>query len=48
MTDTKLKKYFSKFTLENSDVKDNKTVINYLETGGIQVPRYINEFWTSK
>jgi len=48
MTDTKLKKYFSEFTLENSDVKDNKTVINYLETGGIQVPRYINEFWTSK
>jgi hypothetical protein len=48
MTYTKLKKYFSEFTLENSDVKENKTVINYLETGGIQVPRYINEFWTSK
>ena len=48
MTDTKLKKYFSEFTLENSDVQNNKTVIGCFETGGIQVPRYINEFWTSK
>ena len=48
MTNTKLKKYFSEFTLKNSDVRNNKTVINYFETGGIQVPRYINEFWTSK
>ena len=48
MIDTKLKKYFSEFTQKYSDVKINKTIINYFETGGIQVPIYINEFWTSK
>ena len=45
-----LKKYLSEFTLD--DLKTNsdkiKTVIDYFEFGGEQIPRFINEFWTSK
>ncbi len=48
MTDTELKKYFAEFTLKNFETQNKKTKIDYYEHGGIQVPRYINEFWTSK
>jgi DNA modification methylase len=48
LTHNQLKKYFSKFTLNNSDSKNVKTAIEYFECTGIQIPRYINEYWTSK
>ncbi len=48
MTDRELKKYFSKFIFNNSDSLKTKTVIEYFECSGVQIPRYINEYWTSK
>ena len=48
MTDKELKKYFAEFTLKNSETQNKKTEIDYSERGGIQVQRYISEFWTSK
>ena len=41
-----LKKYLSNFTLNNS--KRIKTVTDYFEFNGLQIPRFINEFWTSQ
>jgi len=43
-----LKKYLSEFTLANSDKQKTKTKIEYFDCSGLQIPRYINEYWTSK
>jgi len=45
-----LKSYFSDFTLDglNSNSGKIKTAIDYFEFDGTQIPRFINEFWTSK
>jgi len=48
LTDKELKKYFSEFTLDNSDSKRIKTKIEYFEYSDILIPRYVNEYWTSK
>ena len=48
MTETNLKTYFAGFTLNNSERQNTKTEINHSYYGKIKVPRYINEFWTSK
>lgn len=46
MNPKELKKYLSGFTLNNSS--KTKTVTDYFEFNGVQIPRFINEFWTSK
>lgn len=45
-----LKKYLSEFTLDDLNTISGKikTVIDYFEFDGAQIPRFINEFWTSK
>ncbi len=48
MTEKKLKKYFADFTLKNSEAQNTKTKIDFYEYSKISVPKYINEFWTSK
>ncbi len=48
MSPIELKKYLSEFTLNNSDKQKPKTLIEYFDYAGFQVPRFINEYWTSK
>jgi len=48
LTDKKLQKHFSEFTLSGSDSQKTKTVIEHFEYLGNKIPRYINEYWTSK
>lgn len=48
MSPIELKKYLSEFNLNGSDKQKIKTQIEYFECSGIQIPRYINEYWTSK
>jgi len=48
LTDKELKKYFSGFTFSGSDSKRIKTKIEYFEYSDILIPRYVNEYWTSK
>jgi len=48
LTHKELKKYFSEFIFNNSDSLKTKTVLEYFECSGVQIPRYINEYWTSK
>jgi len=48
LIETELIKYFSEFTLKDSETKNKKTTIDYSDYEGIRVPRYVNEFWTSK
>lgn len=42
--------YLSEFILDDSNVlsKRKKTVVEYFEPEGIRIPKFINEFWTSK
>ena len=48
MTDKELKKYFSDFTYSSPDSQKIKTKIECFEYSGTLVPRYVNEYWTSK
>ena len=50
MSPTELNNYLSDFTLDdlNTNSEKIKTVIDYFEFDGAQIPRFINEFWTSK
>jgi DNA modification methylase len=48
LTAKKLKKYFSSFNFIASDSKKIKTKIEYFECSELRVPRYVNEYWTSK
>jgi hypothetical protein len=48
LTEKKIKKYFTDFTLKNSEAQNTKTKIDFYEYGKISIPKYINEFWTSK
>jgi len=50
MTTKKLHAHLTKFTLNdlsNSSLK-RKTELEYFEVNGNRIPRFINEFWTSK
>jgi DNA modification methylase len=42
--------YLSDFILEDSNVlsKRKKTIVEYFKVKGIPIPKFINEFWTSK
>ena len=49
MNKNDIHKYLSDFLLEKTNSpQKQKTRINFFEVGGIMVPRFINEFWTSK
>jgi DNA modification methylase len=49
MIKTDLHKYLFNFLLEKPNtLNEQKTRVEYLEADGIRVPRFINEFWTSK
>ena len=48
MTNSELKKYFSEFTFDNSKSGIKKTAIDYFEFDDMRIPRFVNEFWTSK
>jgi hypothetical protein len=50
LTNRELHTYFSKFTFNdlNPTLEIKKTVIDYFDFGGIKIPKFINEFWTSK
>lgn len=50
MNSKKLKSYFSEFKLDglNGNSGKIKTATDYFEFDGTQIPRFINEFWTSK
>ena len=48
MTDEEFKKYFSEFTLSNSDSLKTKTHVEYFESPESKFHRYVNEYWTSK
>jgi len=48
LTHKELKKYFYEFTFDTQDSPKTKTIIEHFECSGIQIPRYINEYWTSK
>jgi len=48
LTDKELQKHFSEFTLSGSDSQKTKTVTEHFEYLGNKIPRYINEYWTSK
>jgi len=50
LSPTELNNYLSDFTLDdlNTNSEKIKTVIDYFEFDGAQIPRFINEFWTSK
>jgi hypothetical protein len=48
LTNRELKKYFSKFILSNQSSQNSRTELEYFEISGIKIPRYINEYWTSK
>ncbi|MCW8810620.1 MAG: DNA methyltransferase [Ignavibacteriaceae bacterium] len=50
MTNRELHTYFSKFTFNdlNPNPEIKKTVIDHFDFGGINIPKFINEFWTSK
>jgi DNA modification methylase len=49
-TNKDLHTYLSKFILNDSNVlsKRKKTIVEYFEVEGIRIPKFINEFWTSK
>ena len=48
MTNQEFKKYFTVFKLNNTDTQGTRTDIGYFDSSGIKVPRYLNEYWTSK
>lgn len=48
MTTEELKKYLLQFTFNDSDSQTKKTIIEYFDLSGIEIPRYNNEYWTSK
>lgn len=50
LTNKDLHTYLSEFNLNDSNVltKRKKTVVEYFEAEGIRIPKFINEFWTSK
>ena len=50
MTNRELHTYFSKFTFNdlNPNPEIKKTVTDHFDFGGIKIPKFINEFWTSK
>lgn len=50
MTTRQLHTYFSNFTLNDSDVHSvkKKTVKDFFYVDGIRIPKFINEYWTSK
>lgn len=50
LTNKELHTYLSEFSLNDSNVlsKREKTIVEYFELEGISIPKYINEFWTSK
>jgi DNA modification methylase len=50
LTNKDLHTYLSEFNLNDSNVltKRKKTIVEYFEVEGIRIPKFINEFWTSK
>jgi len=50
LTNRELHTYFSKFTFNdlNPNPEIKKTEIDHFDFGGINIPKFINEFWTSK
>ncbi|MGB5528868.1 MAG: DNA methyltransferase, partial [Ignavibacteriaceae bacterium] len=50
MSSKELENYLLNFTLDDLNPKSGKikTAIDYFEFNGAQIPRFINEFWTSK
>jgi len=50
MNRKELHNYLSNFALEKSTSqhKREKTVIDFFDVEGVKVPRFVNEFWTSK
>jgi len=50
LTNKDLHTYLSEFNLNDSNVlsKRKKTIVEYFEAEGIRIPKFINEFWTSK
>lgn len=50
MTNIDIHNYISDFTFNDIDplFNNKKTEIDYFDAGGVKVPRFINEFWTSK
>lgn len=50
MTTRQLHTYFSNFTLNDSDVHSvkKKTIKDFFYVDGIRIPKFINEYWTSK
>ena len=50
MTSRELHTYFSEFTFNdlNHYTGIKKTVTDHFDSGGIKIPKFINEFWTSK
>jgi len=50
LTNKRLHNYLSKFILNNSKIisERKRTIADYFEVDGISIPKFINEFWTSK
>jgi hypothetical protein len=51
MTTKELHSYLSEFTLDalsNSTFLKGKTELEYFKVDGMQIPRFVNEFWTSR
>ena len=50
MTTRQLHTYFTNFTLNDLDLPSErqKTIIDYFDIEGIRIPKFVNEYWTSK
>jgi DNA modification methylase len=50
LTTRQLHTYFSNFILNDLDLpsKREKTIIDYFDMAGIRIPKFVNEYWTSK